>query len=251
MGNILVNRIGVIRVYNVGEIRIFLDCTSLPDDYMTVLGAVIEKIPIGGIFYDIGCHNGRYSLPVAKVVGEEGKVVGFEPNPARNRRTRRLIRMNQVGDIFELHEIALDMRLGYGTLYMPNEDYLASLSPEAALAKSRTSGNEEGRNERKNSITTTRVRTYRLDEYVMENNIRLSDVIKIDVQGAEYNVLVGAEAIIQQARPTIVIQVHVDLIREFGYSQEQLFALLHSWGYKVDTLGYRDRDLHIRALPVR
>lgn len=250
LGNILVNRIGAVCAYNVGGIRILLDSTSMPDDYMTVLKAVTEGTPTGGVFYDVGCHNGRYSLPVAKMVGRGGKVYGFEPNPARIRRTRRLITINQVGNIFELHEIALDMRSGYGTLYLPNQDYLASLNMKAALDELKT-GNQGRRRGRQSLPDSIQVRTYKLDEYVAKNNMRLPNVIKIDVQGAEYNVLAGAEAIIEEARPTIVVEVHVDLIREFGYSQEQLFALLNKWGYKVDTLGYRDRDLHVRALSVR
>jgi FkbM family methyltransferase len=250
LGNILVNRIGAVCAYDVEGMRILLDTTSMPEDYMVILKAVTEGMPTDGVFYDVGCHNGRYSLPVAKMVGKRGKVYGFEPNPARARRTRRLITINQVGDIFELCEIALDMRSGSGTLYLPDEDYFGSLNRKAALAKLGT-GDERGGKEQKNSIASVQVRTYKLDEYVMENNMRLPNIIKIDVQGAEYNVLAGAETIIKEARPIIVVEVHIDLIREFGYSQEQLFGLLNELGYKVDTLGYRDRDLHIRALSVR
>lgn len=250
IGNVLVNRIGAACAYNVEGVRILLDSTLMPDDYMMVLRAVTDGMPTGGVFYDIGCHNGRYSLPVAKMVGKEGKVYGFEPNPARSKRTRRLITINQVADIFELHEIALDIRTGHGTLYLPDRDYLASLNVKAALEELRPSvqGSREWRQSLPDSI---RVTTYKLDEYVVKNNMRLPNVIKIDVQGAEYNVLAGAEDIIEKARPVIVAEIHVDLIREFGYSQEQLFALLNKWGYKVATLGYRDRDLHIRALSVR
>lgn len=247
LGNILVNRAGAVCAYNVEGVRILLDSTSMPDDYTAILRALTEGMPSDGVFYDVGCHNGRYSLPVAKMVGKEGKVYGFEPNPSRSRRTRRLITLNQVADIFELHEVALDMRSGYGILYVPDKDYLASLNIKAALDELKTES-EGGRKEQKSVSASVRIRTYKLDEYVMENNMRLPNVIKIDVQGAEYNVLAGAEAIIQQARPIIVVEIHTDLIKEFGYSQEQLFALLNKWGYKIDTLGYRDRDLHVRAL---
>ena len=249
MGNILVSRIGVIRAYNVEGIRVFLDCNALPKDYMMVIEAVIGSMPIGGVFYDIGCHKARYSLPVAKLVGKEGRVVGFEPNPARNKRTRSLIRINQVSDILELHEIALDMHSGYGVLYIPDKDCCSSLDREAALEKFKSGkqGNRKGQRILRSSI---QVKTESLDEYVVRNNIRPPNVMKIDVQGAEYNVLLGAQAIIEKALPILVVEVHVDLIKLFGYSQEELLALLNSWGYRVDTLGWQNNDLHIRAIPI-
>jgi len=249
MGNILVSRIGAIHPYNIEGIRVFLDCNSLPPDYMMVLEAVIGSMPLGGVFYDIGCHKARYSLPVAKVVGKEGKVVGFEPNPARNKRTRGLIRINQVSDILELHEIALDMHSGYGVLYIPDKDCCSSLDREAALNKSGV-GEQGNRKEQRILRRSIQVKTESLDEYVVRNNIRPPNVIKIDVQGAEYSVLMGAQAIIEKALPILVVEVHVDLIKLFGYSQEELLALLHKWGYRVDTLGWHNNDLHIRAIPI-
>jgi FkbM family methyltransferase len=249
MGKILVGRIGAIHAYNIGGIRVFLDCHSLPGDYMMVLEAVIASMPLGGVFYDIGCHKARYSLPVAKVVGKEGKAVGFEPNPTRNKRTRSLIRINKVSDILELHEIALDMHSGYGVLYIPDKDCLSSLNRQAALGKL-MSGKQGNRKEQRILRSSIQVKTERLDEYVVRNNIRLPNVIKIDVQGAEYNVLLGAQAIIEKALPILVVEVHVDLIKLFGYSQEQLLVLLNNWGYRVDTLGYYKNDLHIRAMPI-
>ena len=58
-----------------------------------------------------------------------------------------------------------------------------------------------------------RVRTITLDSWIRENNVTPA-IIKIDVEGAEYEVLEGAEETISAARPKIILETHSRSLRE-------------------------------------
>ena len=55
-----------------------------------------------------------------------------------------------------------------------------------------------------------------LDSYCFRNNL-IPDIIKIDVEGYEYNVLKGAVKILKLYRPTIVISIHPLLLKKLTY----------------------------------
>lgn len=57
------------------------------------------------------------------------------------------------------------------------------------------------------------------------------DLLKIDVEGAEYKVLIGAEDKIKTFHPFIVIELN-NLGRRFSHVDGDIIKLLNSWGYK-------------------
>jgi len=76
-----------------------------------------------------------------------------------------------------------------------------------------------------------------LDAFCRERGIR-PDVIKIDVEGAEFAVLEGARDILAEARPLLVVSVHPQHLAALGRDVNELHALAAASGYTVsDTDG--------------
>lgn len=72
-----------------------------------------------------------------------------------------------------------------------------------------------------------------LDEYVNENKIEKIDFIKIDVEGAEYLVLKGAENVLKKYSPVIMLELYEFHTKCFGYSPEELINYLGDLGYRL------------------
>src|SRR5262249_33883484 len=61
--------------------------------------------------------------------------------------------------------------------------------------------------------------------------------IKMDVEGAEPQVLRGAARILREDRPTILSELHpVQLERASGVSAEEFLAQLQALGYRAQTI---------------
>lgn len=62
---------------------------------------------------------------------------------------------------------------------------------------------------------------------------KLPDIIKIDVEGAEFQVLEGAEKVLQNHKPTLFIEIHRgEKLRSFGHSEDQIYAFLEDLDYE-------------------
>ena len=93
----------------------------------------------------------------------------------------------------------------------------------------------------------------RLDDVARECGLERMDFLKIDVEGAEWMVLRGAEESIRRFRPVIVAEVSAENFRKAGYAPKDLFAYLESRNYEIRALeeGVRisDGDCDVVCLP--
>jgi FkbM family methyltransferase len=66
--------------------------------------ALEKRLRRGGVYYDIGSNVGQFLIPVAKIVGERGEVMGFEPHPGNYQRLIRNIALNDLANatVFKL-----------------------------------------------------------------------------------------------------------------------------------------------------
>jgi FkbM family methyltransferase len=129
---------------------------------------------------DVGAHFGLYARPLSRLVRQ---VHAFEPLPEFAALLRRTSATNVV-----VHEIALAAAAGEAELRIPN----LGGRPAHGLATLRPGG--EGLR-----LTVT---TARLDEVVTER----VGFIKIDVEGAELEVLEGAAGILTRDRPAVLVE---------------------------------------------
>ena len=183
-----------------------------------------EQINIGwgGVFIDVGAHVGKYTVLVSKIVGPKGTVIAVEPNPENFKAIKRNIKLNNLSNVVAYNVAAADKT---GPLKLFTGDTSACYSVEDRYDK--------------NIVT---VQAQKLDEIVNELDHNRVDLVKIDVEGGEYEVLLGLEKTLQIFGPKVIVEVwmkNIDKVANFfdrlGYS---IKALSDVSEYDVDTPDY-------------
>ncbi|HZW91448.1 MAG TPA: FkbM family methyltransferase [Candidatus Eremiobacteraceae bacterium] len=165
----------------------------------------------GATFVDVGCNKGDFALAAARLVGSGGRVLAFEPHPENCRWTRKSIAKNGYRNI-DLQQLALSDTNGTATLHLGEKSGFHSLI--GGLAQ---------RNE-----GTIAVKTRRLDDLLL--GMGWIDAIKIDVEGAEMQVLRGAqETLAAQRSLAVLLDVHSHL----GVNAEEVCAFLRGLGFTL------------------
>lgn len=146
----------------------------------------------GDTVLDVGAHVGIFTLAFARAVGAEGAVHAFEPQPSILDHLRRNIDLNGCADIVKTHHCALGAASGY--VEIPRIDY-SQPGNFGAVHPAAHPGHplEEGG-----------VPLRRIDDLKLQD-LRL---IKIDVEGAELEVIEGARATIGRCKPFLSIEAH-------------------------------------------
>ncbi|MEI7831940.1 MAG: FkbM family methyltransferase [bacterium] len=158
----------------------------------------------GATFWDIGAHIGYHSLAFAQIVGSTGHVVSFEPNPYNIERfVEHITENSELGVRVDLQRIALSDKNGQDYFSFSNNidrglssgSHLTSvLAPEESSCYS--------------GFSKALVDTRTIDELVYIDGTPAPDLIKIDVEGAESLVLAGANRLLMEEKPALLIEVH-------------------------------------------
>jgi len=159
---------------------------------------------------DIGANIGFYTNLMSKLVGEKGRVYAFEPSPQNFNLLQKYNRNNNV----TLIQAAVAQSTGQIPLYISDK----------LNVDHRTYKTDEDRE-------TVNVPSYRLDDYLKNQKV---DFIKMDVQGFEYNALLGMENILKN-NPQIKLLMEYwpyGLIQA-GTTPEKLFAFLGNLGFQA------------------
>jgi FkbM family methyltransferase len=172
----------------------------------SVLEAIVSALQRGDTAFDVGSHLGYFALVMALTVGEGGRVVCFEPDPAAIAGLHRNVERNseRIRASIEIEAVAVGAQMG-----------LARFAPGAQTTRGRIS--DEG---------DLNVQLTTLDETVQwYGRPRL---VKIDVEGGEVEVLRGAQGLLAEKMTTFVIEAHSDTLAV------QASGLLETAGYGVE-----------------
>src|SRR5439155_23701316 len=153
---------------------------------------------------DIGAHHGFYTLLASSRVGSSGSVIAFEPSPRERVRLERHVRLNKCANV-RIEQTALGASPGKAELFLVEgmEDYCNSLRPPAVNAETRR----------------VPVNVTTLDEFLSSTRLTGVHFIKLDVEGAELEVLKGASNLLRQSsRPVFMIEVYDIRTKPWGYA---------------------------------
>ena len=182
--------------------------TIISNTYDTFLfEAVSATAPQGKVIFDIGAHIGFHSVYFARLVGQKGKVYAFEPNP-KNVERLKLIRdkNSDIKNIISVYDVAVSNVLGTEKFSM-SEDIESGRSSGGFIDTADTIWERNAFKQR--GFTEIRVKTVPIDLFKEELGIpEAPNIIKIDVEGAEFLVLRGAEETIKKYHPFILLEVH-------------------------------------------
>jgi FkbM family methyltransferase len=154
-----------------------------PQEY----AAFREAVHPGAVVFDIGANVGAYTLVFASWVGSQGRVYAFEPAPEAGAGLRTHVHLNQLHDRVEVSDVAMSSGVGRAPF---------GLHPSGG-ASSLQIGNVD-------RVRVIDVPVETLDHFCDARQLR-PDVIKIDVEGAELDVLRGGRGTL--ARPGVVVFV--------------------------------------------
>jgi FkbM family methyltransferase len=137
------------------------------------------------VIYDVGANVGFYTLLGATVVGKTGHVAAFEPLPRNVRYLRAHVELNGCAHVVIVPAAVSDVsgRLAF-------ED-----AASASMGRLSDTGGVS-------------VESVTIDELTASGRLPDPDLMKIDVEGAELRVLVGAAATIDRARPVMFLSTH-------------------------------------------
>jgi len=151
----------------------------------------------GWIAYDVGSYVGFFALGVARVVGREGRVFAFEPDPENAARIREHIARNSLAVQTEVVEAAV---------WRATEETKVPYR-RGRQARSQGGVDADGLKPVLASGEHILVPSISLDEFIARGN-PAPQLLKIDVEGGETAVLAGAERLLSVHKPLIICEVH-------------------------------------------
>ena len=196
--------------------RVFLAFYAIYKRYFEAgpIDRLKDFVPDGCLVIDVGANVGFFSLRFARWVGESGEVIAIEPE-ARNYDSliSALGRANVLNRVHALKAVAA---AAPGTM-------LLEINP---LHPADHKLSRDGSGLPVSAVT--------LDELVQDKRHQRPALVKIDVQGAEMLVLMGASGILETAAPALFIELHEEGLNKFGTSVSAI--LDHLSAVRIRTL---------------
>lgn len=162
----------------------------------TLVSIVRELTKPGCVIVDVGANLGNHTIYWAKA---GRRVIAFEPNPLTRSALLESVRLNNLDDLVDVRSTALGAKTGAGTLQTLLAENQGAVAVEPAADGD--------------------IQVVRLDDLALPH----FSVMKIDVEGSEESVILGARETISRIRPIIVAEALQDdrgvvgLLRELGY----------------------------------
>jgi FkbM family methyltransferase len=196
-------------------------CYTLGDgqglDFRRALGvSTLEKFLMrylkdGMVVFDIGANNGYYySLKIARGF-THCRVFAFEPDVRILYHLRKNIEFNKLTNVTVIPQ-ALSSRVGIARM--------TTLLGASNFLVTKTS-----------SVATTQVWCNTLDNFVEQNRIARIDLIKVDIEGGEYDFLLGARRSIARFKPLLVLELNDELLRRSEASIGAVLSLMRGLSY--------------------
>ncbi len=184
-----------------------------------------KEIKAGQTVVDVGANIGYYTLLAARLVGPEGKVYAFEPDPTNFALLQKNVEANGYTNVV-LSTHALSHRNTKAKLY---------LNP-ANRGDHRIYDSGVGRE-------TVPIDTVTLDSYLGKKTGRV-DFIKMDIQGAEPLALEGMKKTIKANKGLkLITEFSPDSIKLCGSDPKKYLTTLQALGFKLSEVSEKDRKL--------
>jgi FkbM family methyltransferase len=192
----------------------------------------------GDIFFDIGANVGFFTVVAARLVGNHGRVVAFEPVPRNLVVLQKNVKRNGFDNVSVIAK-AVSNQNGQGELILTEYSGGATLSKYIELP---------------DKTGTVLVDIVTIDQLVQNGEVPVPSLIKIDVEGAELEVLSGMVTTLRSYHPSILLEVDDGDELALSKRENDCIKLLSSCGYLITQLpqsypGISWKVDHFLALP--
>lgn len=183
------------------------------------LNALVAILRDDDVVLDIGAHVGTFAIPVAAHLGSRGRVIAIEAHPDIFRLLTHNIDRNDLGDRIEAHQ---------ALLAAPNSP------PRSAVLLTNNTGGTWF--QQTSVFARDALAPLTMDAWVERQHGEVTPtVIKLDVEGAELEILRGADVTVATKRPLLMVEVSRVQLERHGTS----VAHLERW------FTDHDYDLHV------
>ncbi len=190
----------------------------------------VDKINLSGkTIYDIGAHIGFNTLYFAHRVGHNGKVFAFEPNKVNLERIDMIMSKNaELGKRVTVINKAVSNKTGKTTFVL--SDVVDDGSSCGGFVADADTAYEKDSYQKARGFHETTVETTSIDDMIASKKYPVPDLLKVDIEGAEYLAIEGMKTLLTQHKPILLIEIHStfnmlsvgESLRDFNYKIELL-----------------------------
>jgi FkbM family methyltransferase len=179
--------------------------------------ALISRLARDAVCVDIGCHKGKFLDPMRRAA-RDGRFYAFEPIPYLYDLLKSKYRTDSRVEVFDA---ALSSADGHAVFFINQQDMgLSGLSERPGRL-------------RQDQLVKVDVPVRTLDGVLGDRHV---DFVKIDVEGAEFDVLEGARKTILNSRPVILFEFGLGGADYFGVDSRKMHDFFSSLGYALYTV---------------
>jgi FkbM family methyltransferase len=215
------------------EVRDLLLRVNLDDAFISWLAihgifepaetAFVEShLGYGDVACDIGANIGYYTILFASLVGSRGKVYSFEPMPKLFDSLKKSVERNALGErVFPFNVALAEKRGEIEMIHAPQSANWGGATFNSAHGV--PPGHE-----------TIKVEVGSLTDFCSPERL---DLVKIDVEGAEPQVILGCRQLLSEYKPVVLSELHVPLLRRISNcSADEYVKIMSDIGYECNLL---------------
>jgi FkbM family methyltransferase len=187
---------------------------------------LVEKLlDADSVFLDIGANHGEFSIAAA-MIAQRGKVIAFEPVGEYRERLLENIRLNDFRNV-QVIPVALGEQEGNLPIFDQPENFRDGTKheglPTLFASESRYHAREV-------------VPVKRLDNVLSELGVNQINVVKLDIEGAEWIALRGGINTLVSSRPILILEIGRETCLAAGYEPEALVEWLTKLNYRIEKI---------------
>ncbi len=187
-----------------------------------------SAVRAGDVVYDVGAHIGTYTMVALQKSAPGGRVVAYEPVDLTRGVLKQHLQWNSGGNRVVVRSVCCGSHPGQASLYFREGE----MNGDSGLVQ--VSG-----------VRSMVVPVRTLDSEVEELGL-VPTIVKIDVEGWEFEVLKGAEYILARYRPVLFLSLHPEALAQLHTSPKVVQAWLEERGYCSQVIA-TDHEIHLVA----
>lgn len=195
---------------------IFLTGYFEPNEF-SVLDRILK---LGMTFVDIGANMGLYTLFASKKIGPKGIVLAIEPSTREFQRLQKHVGINCLSNVLCLQIAISNCRTEADLLVATEEksghNTLGAFGYDSVISQG-----------------CERVHLRPLDDMVREEGLQRVDVIKMDIEGAEFLALQGSASTLAQFHPLLLLELSDRTLSQQECNSQQVWQFLTQNGYRI------------------
>jgi len=211
-------------------IKMFLDITN-PYTWDLIEGKenedkikeiFVKNINKGDTVIDVGANIGEFSLIASKKIGHKGNVIAIEPLEQALHWLTKNFELNGFTN-YEILELAVGAKAGSMTMYKKSK-----VSEIGILDPTITD---------KDLVSAGKILIDTIDNIILSRNISKVDMLKVDVEGFEYEVFLGCKKSFKQNKiKKIICEIHSTYLKNKGVDEKTIYSLLEENKFLIKNI---------------